>query len=81
MIDLFPFPYILEMRLFVFAGLVLIFGILLGWMVAIVGCHRRYKLSRQTKQRLASLEEEIAALRAAQQHATATPLIKKSFNE
>lgn len=59
-----PFPYTVEMRLFVFIGLLVLFGSFLGWFVASFECRRRYLLKKATRSRIVALENEVAALRA-----------------
>lgn len=67
-IDLTPFPYTLEIRLFLFAAGLVLIGVLLGWVVASFECRRRYLVQKDTKRRLQALEEEVRALRQHQQH-------------
>lgn len=59
-----PFPFALEMRLFIFVGLLLLVGSLIGWVIASFECRRRYLVKKETKQRMTALENEVAALRA-----------------
>lgn len=66
-VSLSPYPVVVEMRLFILIGVLILVGILLGWIVASFECRRRYLLQKSTKERLAALENEIAALRAQQQ--------------
>lgn len=63
-LDLAPFPFVVEMRLFLFAALLLVAGIFIGWVVASFECRRRYLVKKQTQQRMAALENEVVALRA-----------------
>lgn len=65
-LELAPFPFILEMRLFVFMGMLVLFGTFLGWGVASFECRQRYRVKKQVKQRITALENEIAGLRARQ---------------
>lgn len=67
-LDLTPTPYVIEMRLFVFMGLLLLFGTVLGWVVASFECRRRYLVQKDTRRRLQALNEEVASLRAQLQH-------------
>lgn len=67
-IDLTPLPYLLDVRLFVFAGVLILFGVLLGWIVASFECRRRYLVQKDTKRRLQALEEEVRSLRHYRQH-------------
>lgn len=63
-LQLTPLPYAVEMRLFVFVGVLLLIGSLMGWVVASFECRRRYLLKKETKRRIVALENEVAALRA-----------------
>ena len=63
-LNLEPLPYILEVRLFVLIGVLMVAGVLLGWIVASFECRRRYLLRKETTRRLSALEEELSALRA-----------------
>lgn len=63
-LELAPFPFILEMRLFVFMGVLILLGTFLGWIVASFECRRRYLVKKQIAQRITALENEIAVLRA-----------------
>lgn len=65
-LELTPFPFALEMRLFLFTALLLMTGIFIGWVVASFECRRRYLLKKETTRRLAALENEVQALRARQ---------------
>jgi uncharacterized integral membrane protein len=71
-LELTPFPYTIEMRLFVFTGLLMLIGIFLGWVVASFECRRRYLVKKDVRLRMQALEDEVAALRARQNHAPAT---------
>lgn len=63
-LQLTPLPYIIEMRLFVVIGVLVLFGTLLGWLVASFECRKRHTARKETRQRLIALEEENAALRS-----------------
>lgn len=63
-----PLPYTVEMRLFLFMGVVLLIGIFLGWVVASFECRRRYLIHKDTHRRLTALEEENKSLRMRDQH-------------
>lgn len=58
-----PLPDV-EMRLFLFTGLLVTFGALLGWLVAALECRRRYRVKKSVQKRITALEDEITALRA-----------------
>jgi hypothetical protein len=58
---------VIEMRLFVFIGALVLSGVLLGWFVASFECRRRYLVQKQTKQRINALENEVTSLRTRQQ--------------
>lgn len=66
-LSLAPYPFEIETRLFVLVGLLLLSGSILGWFVSNFECRRRYQLQRSTRERLAALENENAALRLQQQ--------------
>lgn len=68
-----PFPYVIEMRLFLFTAMLVVLGIFIGWVVASFECRRRYMVKKETKQRLHALENEVVALRAQQSHAEDLP--------
>lgn len=63
-LELAPFPYTIEMRLFVFTGFLILIGTFLGWVVASFECRRRYLVKKHLRQRMTALEDEVAALRA-----------------
>lgn len=63
-LDIAPLPYLIEMRLFLLVGILLLIGIIIGWLVASGECRRRYLLKKDTTQRVAALENEVKALRA-----------------
>lgn len=63
-LDLAPFPIIVEMRLFLFASVLLVLGIFIGWVTASFECRRRYLVKKETQQRLEALENEVSALRS-----------------
>lgn len=63
-LDLSPFPYNVEVRLFVLVGVLLLAGIVLGWFVASFECRKRYMLQKESRHRLKALEEENASLRS-----------------
>lgn len=54
----------MEMRLFLFTGLLITFGALLGWLVAMLEYRRRYRVKKSVQKRINALEDEITALRA-----------------
>lgn len=54
----------MEVQLFLFIGILTIFGTLLGWFVASFECRRRYLVKKELRHRIKALEDEVAALRA-----------------
>jgi hypothetical protein len=62
-IDLTPIPYILEIRLFIFAGSLFLIGIFCGWFVASFECRKRYLIHKDGRRKLLALEEENSILR------------------
>jgi uncharacterized integral membrane protein len=80
MIDLFPFPFIVELPKFLYSIFFLVCGLLIGW----YSCGSRiWKLSllhRQDEQKIAALENEVAGYVSEQSSAPAAPsgLISKS---
>lgn len=65
-LDLTPLPYTLELRLFVFASLLVLFGIMLGWLVASFECRKRYLIHKDMRKQIALLQEENSNLRMQQ---------------
>lgn len=63
-LELTPLPLTVEMRLFVFIGLLVLLGTFLGWVVASFECRRRYLIKKHVRHRMQALEDEVAALRA-----------------
>lgn len=62
-LNLSPLPYIVEIRLFMLVGILILSGILIGWVAASFESRRRYLLKKTTKQRVTALENEVQALR------------------
>lgn len=71
-----PFPFVIEMRLFLFTALLLLLGIFIGWVVASFECRRRYLVQKATRKRLEALEDEVTALRA-RHHLPDTPVYER----
>ncbi|MCH2547249.1 MAG: LapA family protein [Alphaproteobacteria bacterium] len=63
-LDLAPFPAVIEMRLFIFVGFLILIGTFLGWVVSSFECRRRYLIKKNVQKRITALENEIATLRA-----------------
>lgn len=63
-LDLSPFPFLVEMRLFLLVAALLVAGIFIGWVVSSFECRRRYLIKKETQRKLAALENEVIALRA-----------------
>lgn len=58
-----PLPDV-EMRLFLFTGLLIVCGVLLGWLVAALEYRSRSRVKKSVQKRINALEDEITALRA-----------------
>lgn len=63
-LDLSPFPFLIEMRLFLLVAILLVMGIFIGWTVSSFECRRRYLVKKETQRKLDALENEVVALRA-----------------
>lgn len=63
-LDLSPFPFLIEMRLFLLVATLLVSGIFIGWIVSSFECRRRYLVKKETQRKLDALENEVIALRA-----------------
>ena len=62
----FPFPYTLELPLFLFSIVIFAAGVLLGWMVTRVGGFKRSRAHKDASRRVVALENELGAIRTEQ---------------
>lgn len=62
----YPLPYILSMPLFLFAIIILVLGLLIGWYIARIGFMGQKRTHKATAKRVAALENEINTLRTEQ---------------
>lgn len=65
-ITLFPFPYEVAMPIFIFAIILFVAGILLGWAIARYEISRIIRYGKSSSRKMYALENEIAALRSEQ---------------
>ena len=65
-LNLFPLPYTLKTRLFLFTIVVFSAGVLLGWVLGHFKIFRHRSAHKQAARKVAAMENELAALRAEQ---------------
>ncbi len=65
-LTLFPLPYELSLPTFLFAILIFVLGIILGWSLSHVKFFKHSLIHRKTNARVAAVENELAALRSEQ---------------
>jgi uncharacterized membrane protein YciS (DUF1049 family) len=65
-VSFFPLPYAASVPLFLFAIIIFALGILLGWLIARYGSLKSHLSHKKANNRIAALENELAALRSQQ---------------